>query len=58
MPSDFIPLVVLDDGETYSGLDGCSIILITNEQYAFLIDEEVRIRDIKPVNQFLFRDVL
>ena len=51
-----IPLIVLDDGETYSGLDGCSIVLITNDQHTQLCNEEVRLRDIKPVSEFMLQD--
>lgn len=58
MPSDLVSILVLDDGETYSSLDGCSIIFVTNEQHDQLIDGEVRIRDIKPVKEILFREIM
>ena len=57
MPSTLVPLLVLDDGETYCPIDGCSVILVTNEQYGSLCDETVRIRDIRPAAEILLRDV-
>ncbi len=35
---NLIPIIVLDDGDTYSGVDGASICLITDEQHEELME--------------------
>ncbi|QDP45927.1 MAG: hypothetical protein Tp1125DCM238401_40 [Prokaryotic dsDNA virus sp.] len=41
-------IVVLDDGETYSGIDGASVCIITDEQHEKLC-EGYSLSDIDPV---------
>tara|TARA_R100000231_G_scaffold63213_1_gene51321 strand:+ start:581 stop:745 length:165 start_codon:yes stop_codon:yes gene_type:complete len=35
-----IPIIVLNDGETWSGVDGCSICMITQAQFDRLCEGE------------------
>ena len=49
---DLIPIIVLDDGETYSGVDGASICLITPEDHEKLMTEELNAGDLDPVFEF------
>ena len=53
--SDPIPIVVLDDGETYSGVDGASICLISDEDMKKLWEGE-SLKDIKPVFEMGLKD--
>ena len=49
-------LIVLDDGETYSGLDGASIITISEEEHEKL-EEGTPIGEIKVISEILLRDL-
>lgn len=40
-------LVVLDDGETYSGLDGCTILIVNDEG----MEEIIEVSDASAVSQ-------
>lgn len=51
-----IPLIVLNDGETFGGLDGASIILLTPEQHQKLHDGNTEIGEIEPVAELLLQD--
>jgi len=53
---DLIPIIVLDDGETYSGVDGASICLITPEDHEKLMTEELDACDLDPVFELGLRD--
>ena len=52
---DLIPIIVLDDGETYSGVDGASICLITPEDHEKLM-EGMEPCDLDPVFELGLRD--
>ena len=49
-------LIVLDDGETYPGLDGASIITISEEEHQKL-EEGTPIGEIKVISEILLRDL-
>ena len=53
---DLIPIIVLDDGETYSGVDGASICLITPEDHEKLMAEELDACDLDPVFELGLHD--
>ena len=53
---NLIPIIVLDDGETYSGVDGASICLITPEDHEKLMAEDVDPCDLEPVFELGLRD--
>ena len=53
---DLIPIIVLDDGETYSGVDGASICLITPEDHEKLMAEDCDACDLDPVFELGLRD--
>ena len=42
-------ILVMDDGETWGGVDGASICLITTDQYMDLIDGNEDIASINPI---------
>ena len=52
---DLIPIIVLDDGETYSGVDGASICLITEDQHEELMGG-MEVSDLDPVFELGLRD--
>jgi len=49
-------ILILPDGETWSTVDGCSICVITDEDYARLCNDEVDANDILPVGELLLGD--
>ena len=53
--SKLIPIIVLDDGETYSGVDGASICLISDQDME-KIWEGYSLKDIDPVFEFGLQD--
>lgn len=48
-PEDFVTVVVLNDGETFTDVRGCSICVIPIEQYNKVIDEGGDAKDFEPV---------
>lgn len=51
-----IPILVMDDGETWSGVDGASICLITEDQHNDLIDGTTQLEDLAPIFELGLRD--
>tara|TARA_A100001201_G_scaffold100472_1_gene86396 strand:+ start:403 stop:606 length:204 start_codon:yes stop_codon:yes gene_type:complete len=49
-------ILFLNDGETWSGVDGASICLITEDQMNDLIDETTQPEDITPIFELGLRD--
>lgn len=49
-------LIVLSDGETYSGLDGASIITISEEEYEKL-EWGTPIGELEVISEILLRDL-
>lgn len=47
--SDFVTVVVLNDGETFTDIRGCSICIIPIEQYKKAIDECGDAKDFEPI---------
>jgi hypothetical protein len=45
----FVTLVVLNDGETYTDITGCSIMVVPAEQYYKAVSEGGDARDFEPV---------
>lgn len=48
-PNWTIALVVLDDGETYSRLEGCSIVITTRDDLIRMDQTSGNIRDLRPL---------
>ena len=48
-PNGFVTVIVLDDGETFSGLHNCSICIVPIDQFNKVIDEGGDARDFTPV---------
>lgn len=46
----------MDDGETWSGVDGASICLLTEDQHNELIDGTTRLEDIAPILELGLKD--
>lgn len=53
---NLIPIIVLDDGTTYSGVDGASICLITPDDHEKLMTEELDASELIPVFELGLRD--
>ena len=51
-----IPILVMDDGETWSGVDGASICLLTEDQYNDLVDGTTQLEDLAPIFELGLRD--
>ena len=50
-PEDFVTVVVLNDGETFSDIKGCSICVIPLEQYEEAIENGGAARDFQPISE-------
>lgn len=48
----YVTLVVLNDGETYSDIHGCSICVVPFEQYRDVVNSGGDASDFKPVAEF------
>jgi hypothetical protein len=48
-PEDFVTVVVLNDGETFTDVRGCSICVIPIEQYNSVIESGGDAKDFEPV---------
>jgi len=44
-------IIVLPDGTTWSTINGCSIITITDEQFRDLCEDRVDANDLKPLSE-------
>tara|TARA_R100000734_G_C3285511_1_gene78304 strand:- start:511 stop:678 length:168 start_codon:yes stop_codon:yes gene_type:complete len=51
-----IPIIVLNDGETWSDVSGCSLCMITPEQYDRLCKGEEP-SDIDPVTEIYLKEM-
>lgn len=51
-----IPILIMDDGETWSGVDGASICLLTETQHNELIDGTTQLEDLAPILELGLRD--
>jgi hypothetical protein len=49
-------ILVMDDGETWGGVDGASICIITEDQYNDLIDGKEDAASINPIFEMGLRD--
>lgn len=48
-PNDFVTVVVLNDGETFTDVAGCSICVIPMEQYLQAINNGGDAKDFEPI---------
>ena len=51
-----IPILVMDDGETWSGVDGASICLLTEDQHNDLVDGTTQLEDLAPIFELGLKD--
>lgn len=51
-----VPILVMDDGETWGGVDGSSICIISVEEYEALSDGIIDASDLKPMFEMGLRD--
>tara|TARA_Y100001938_G_scaffold134102_1_gene194221 strand:- start:19 stop:258 length:240 start_codon:yes stop_codon:yes gene_type:complete len=56
MVNETLAILVMDDGETWGGIDGASICLITTDQYNDLIDGNEDVASITPIFEMALRD--
>ena len=47
--NDFVIVVVLNDGETFTDVAGCSICIIRRDQYEYVVDSGGDAKDFEPV---------
>lgn len=50
-------IVVLNDGETWAGVDGSSICIITEAELQALIDGDINVYDIQPMLEIMLKDL-
>ena len=51
-----VSIVVLQDGETYSGLDKCEIMVITEEDSEALAAGEISLDELRPIFEMEMRE--
>jgi hypothetical protein len=51
-----VAILINDDGETWSGVDGASICLISDKQHQELIEGTISTGDLKPIFELGLRD--
>jgi hypothetical protein len=51
-----VAILINDDGETWGGVDGASICLITDKQYEALADGLISTGELKPILELGLRD--
>ena len=51
-----VAILITDDGETWGGVDGASICLISREEYESLADGIIDTGDLKPILELGLRD--
>ena len=44
-------ILVLPDGTTWSTINGCSIIVVTDEQFRDLCEDRIDAGDLTPINE-------
>jgi len=44
-------IIILNDGETWSTIDGCSICTITEEEFKKLCNDEITAGDLNPISE-------
>lgn len=49
-------ILVLPDGETWNTLDGCSICVITEEDFELLSNDRICAHDLNPVVEIALRN--
>jgi hypothetical protein len=47
--NDFVTVVVLNDGETFTDIAGCSICVIRRDQYEYVVNGGGDAKDFEPV---------
>ena len=50
--SKYVTIVILNDGETYTDIDGCSIAVVPREQYDQVVANGGDAKDFNPVSEF------
>ena len=58
MPNEFVTIVVLNDGETFTDVTGCSICIIPLEDYERVIQEGGDAKDFNPVVELQLESVI
>ena len=49
-------IVILNDGETWTSIEGEKIAVLDSYQYDALLDDECRVRDLKPIFTITLND--
>lgn len=55
--NDLVTVVVLNDGETFSDIHGCTICVVPYKQYKKVVDSGGDAQDFIPVAEFSLRNV-
>lgn len=55
--NNFVTVVVLNDGETFTDIHGCTICVVPYEQYKKVVDSGGDAKDFAPVAEFSFNNV-
>jgi len=56
-PNGFVTVVVLNDGETFSDIHGCTICIVPFDQYMDVVESGCDARDFRPVAEVSLSNV-
>lgn len=56
MKSSMNTIIVLSDGETWNTITGCSICVITNEEFELLCLGSIDVNDLNPVSEIMLKE--
>ena len=49
-------IVILNDGQTWTSIEGTTIVVLDDKQYDELMDDKIRVRDLKPTFTIALND--
>lgn len=56
MPNGYHTIIILNDGDTWSTANQCSVAVITDEQFQDLCNDRCDVKDLTPVAEVAFLD--
>lgn len=55
MKTKTVTIIVLDDGETWGGINGASVLTITEGEYTLLCEGLMDPKHLNPVSEFMLK---
>ena len=55
--NDLVTLVILNDGSTYTDVSGCTLAVVTREDYEKMVESSGEAKDLTPVVEISLQDI-